>query len=113
MVKRRRTLERDWLDLTRKRMPETARSRGWPIRQDHCFQRVLLDNACGGVWYDHVLGRHAYACASRDILERALALGKAALAGEADMDELNRRSLDWRKARSTRLGPLEGETADP
>ena len=105
MAKRRRTLERDWLLLTRERMPRAARAMGWPVHEDHCFQRVLLDNACGGVWYDHVLGRPAYACAARSQLEAALALGEAALAGEADLAELNARSLAWRRARRGSAGP--------
>jgi hypothetical protein len=113
MAKRRGTLERDWLELTQRRMPRAARGRGWPIWQDHCFQRVLLDNACGGVWYDHILGRPAYACAARAQLERAVALGEAALAGEADLSELNRRSLAWRRARSAPAGPLEGALGNP
>jgi hypothetical protein len=73
-----------------------AASRGWPIRLDHCFQRVLLDHAFGGAWYDHVAGRPAYRAAAADALARAVALGEAALAGTQDMSTLNARSLAWR-----------------
>ena len=31
----------------------------WPVSEDHCFQRIVLDNVCGGVWYEH-LDRPAY-----------------------------------------------------
>ncbi|MEM9798563.1 MAG: GCN5-related N-acetyltransferase [Pseudomonadota bacterium] len=92
----RDALEARWLDLTRREMPAAAGSHGWPVRFDHCFQRILLDNAVGGVWYDVIPKRPAYAHAPDDVLNRAVALGEAALAGQADLRVLNRRSLDWR-----------------
>lgn len=92
----RAALEARWLDLTRRTLPAVARERGWPVAADHCFQRILLDNAFGGVWYDHVAGRPAYAHADPVALARAVALGEAALAGQADLADLNHRSLAWR-----------------
>lgn len=85
-----------WLELTRRELPALAATRSWPVRADHCFQRILLDNAFGGVWYDHVAGRPAYVHADPAALARAVALGEAAIAGTVDLGELNRRSLDWR-----------------
>jgi len=92
----RAALEARWLDLTRHALPQVARARGWPVVADHCFQRILLDNGFGGVWYDHVVGRPAYAHADAAALERAVALGEAALAGAVDLAALNRQSLTWR-----------------
>ncbi|MEH3034965.1 MAG: GCN5-related N-acetyltransferase [Sphingomonas adhaesiva] len=92
----RTTLERDWLRLTRELLPGLAQARGWPVSADHCFQRIMLDNACGGRWYDHIAGRPAYTHAPVDTLARAIALGEAAIRGEADLTALNRRSLAWR-----------------
>ena len=43
-----------WFALTRERLPALARERDWPVSEDHCFMRILLDNACGGVWRDFV-----------------------------------------------------------
>ena len=88
--------ERRWLALTRETLPALARERGWPVRADHCFQRILLDQACGGRWYDHIAGRPAYRHASDAVLERAVALAEAAVAGELDLHDLNRQSLAWR-----------------
>lgn len=85
-----------WLALTRRELPALAVERCWPVRADHCFQRILLDNAFGGIWYDHVAGRPAYAHADPAALARAVALGEAAITGTVDLVELNRRSLDWR-----------------
>jgi hypothetical protein len=97
MFNRRKDLEVRWLELTREALPMLAAGRGWPVNQDHCFQRILLDNAFGGCWYDHVNGRPAYAKAPEDALARAVALGEACADGTADLAELNRRSLAWRK----------------
>ena len=84
-----------WFALTREALPALAPARRWPVRFDHCFQRILLDNAVGGPWRDHIAAP-AYRSAADDVLARALALGEAALLGEADLAELNRRSLAWR-----------------
>ena len=92
----RADLEARWLELTREIMPELAAERCWPIRNDHCFQRVLLDNACGGTWYAYISKRPAYRRADAATLERAIALGEAVVTGDADLDELNRRSRQWR-----------------
>ena len=95
----RPALEARWLDLTRRILPGLAAERRWPVRADHCFQRILLDNAFGGVWYDFVPRRPAYAHAEMAALARAVALGEAVAAGTADLADLNRRSLVWRRAR--------------
>ncbi|WP_242008370.1 GCN5-related N-acetyltransferase [Sphingomonas ginsenosidivorax] len=89
------------LTLTRETLPGLAAARRWPVRADHCFQRILLDAACGGRWYDHILARPAYRHAPPEILARAIALGDAVIAGTEDLHALNRRSLAWRgKTRS-------------
>ncbi|WP_108783205.1 GCN5-related N-acetyltransferase [Pontivivens insulae] len=92
----REMLEQRWLQLTREVLPEVARARGWPVHLDHCFQRVLLDHACGGVWYDTIAQRPAYAHAPEAILRAAVETGEAALRGEADLPAMNRASLSWR-----------------
>ena len=93
----RAALEAGWLDLTRRELPELAAVRGWPVRADHCFQRTLLDNAVGCVWYAAIPARPAYRHADDDVLRRAIDLGRAAIARTADLAVLNRRSLAWRR----------------
>lgn len=97
----RPAIEARWLELTRDQLPTEAPSRRWPVRADHCFQRIFLDNACSGVWYDHIPGRPAYAHASTPLLCEAIRLADAVLAGEADLHALNRRSLAWRRQRTS------------
>ena len=84
------------MTLTRETMPRVAADRGWPVHLDHCFQRILLDHACGGRWYDHIEGRPAYRAASDAVLSRAVATGEAAVSGLVDLSALNAQSLRWR-----------------
>ncbi|GAA3699652.1 hypothetical protein GCM10022268_07250 [Sphingomonas cynarae] len=100
----RLALEAECLHLTRVYLPALATARGWPIRADHCFQRILLDHSYGGCWYDHVTGRPAFAHADTAALMRAVSLGRAAIAGDADMAMLNRQSLIWRRKPASRAG---------
>ena len=90
------TLQARWLHLTRATLPTLARARAWPVRNDHCFQRILLDHAVGGCWYDHIAGRPAYRHIAPDRLAAAVALGEAVAAGTADLHALNAQSLQWR-----------------
>lgn len=97
----RTALEAAWLHLTRKQLPALAADRGWPISADHCFQRILLDHAVGGRWYDHIEGLPAYRHLDDDRLAAAIALGRAAIADEVGMHALDQQSLAWRgKARA-------------
>ena len=92
----RDALEARWLDLTRSVLPGLAAVRGWPVAADHCFQRILLDAATGGVWYDAIPGRPAFRAASAAQLATAVALAEDAAAGRCDLVALNAQSLAWR-----------------
>ncbi|MEL6708341.1 MAG: GCN5-related N-acetyltransferase [Pseudomonadota bacterium] len=91
----REALVERWFALTRERLPALAKTNDWPVSEDHCFMRILLDNTCGGVWRDFVKAP-AYRHAPSEVLERAIALGEAVERGEADVWALNARSLAWR-----------------
>ena len=86
-----------YLTLNRDVMPDMARDKalGWPVVNDHCFQRIVLDHVCGGVWYDH-LERPAYKHLSVDQAHAAVRLCEGIIAGEADLHAMNRQSLIWR-----------------
>ncbi|GAC1346491.1 MAG: hypothetical protein NVSMB18_28890 [Acetobacteraceae bacterium] len=85
-----------WLELTRTILPGLAAGHGWPIRFDHCFMRVMLDNAVGGVWH-HSIPRPAIRHLAAAQLDAAIALAEAVLHDPALLPDLNRRSLAWRK----------------
>ncbi len=93
-----------YLHLTRTVMPALAQSskRHWPVRNDHCFQRIVLDTICGGVWYDHI-ARPAYKHLSQTQAMHAVQLCDLIIANKTDLDVLNQQSLAWRvKCRPTR-----------
>ncbi|MES2754545.1 MAG: GCN5-related N-acetyltransferase [Pseudomonadota bacterium] len=94
----RAALEARWLELTRTTLPALAATRAWPVSADHCFQRILLDAATGGCWYDAIAGRPAYRAASAVQLERAVELAEAVAAGRSELGALNARSLAWHRA---------------
>lgn len=95
----RADLESRWLILTRETLPALAVAPGWPVRADHCFQRILLDHVCGGVWYEYVTGRPAYRHLDDARLGRAVETAEAVAAGAADLHRLNAESLNYRSKR--------------
>ncbi len=95
MQDERAKLEARWFALTRETMPAVAKARDWPVHLDHCFQRILLDNAVGGPWRN-AIAAPAYRNATGQQLSAAIALGEAALEGDVDLPALNRQSLVWR-----------------
>jgi hypothetical protein len=91
-------LERRYLELVRRQLPVAAREGGWVLRDDHCFGRVLLDDAEGACWYD-VLDRRrtAFRQLDDDQLAGAVALAERLLVdGDPLLRELDARSLAWR-----------------
>ena len=69
--------------------------RNWPVREDHCFQRIVLDTICSGVW-DEQLARPAYKHLTNDQAFRAVKLCQDIAEGRADLKQLNQQSLIWR-----------------
>ncbi|ELZ46991.1 hypothetical protein C464_10059 [Halorubrum coriense DSM 10284] len=72
----------------------------WPIRADHCFARVVLDNVFGGPWDEHVSGRPAYERLSVAELEAAVEIADVMLAeGRPAVERYDENSLRWRGER--------------
>ena len=91
------TLIATYMHLTKEVLPSLARNdqTNWPMSKDHCFQRVVLDHVCGGVWYDHLV-RPAYKHLTNDQAQRAVRMCQDIVEGKADLRELNQQSLIWR-----------------
>ena len=89
-----------YMHLTKEILPSLARSSGqdWPVREDHCFQRIVLDTICGGVWYEH-LDRPAYKNLTHDQAQLAVDLCHEIAEGHVDLRQLNNQSLIWRGKR--------------
>ncbi|HEY0239228.1 MAG TPA: hypothetical protein VGC37_11295 [Friedmanniella sp.] len=80
-------------------LPAAAGRDGWSLRLDHCFGRVLLDDAVGGCWYDHLDRRAGAAYRQLDDrqLATAVALGERLLTeGDPLLRTLDSQSLAWR-----------------
>lgn len=92
-------LVEQYLDLTRHLLPQAASRGHWPIRDDHCFMRVLLDHLFGCCWYDFLDSRRAaYRQLSDDQLRRAIDMGHRMLSdGVPLVSEMNAQSLAWRR----------------
>ncbi|EMC96980.1 hypothetical protein BAUCODRAFT_53779, partial [Baudoinia panamericana UAMH 10762] len=91
-----------WNDLYKKRLPALAKARDpvqqhWPVHLDHCFARIVLDNAVGKdrPWSD-AIDQPAVKHMTEAQLQAAIALGEKLATGEANLDELNERSLQLR-----------------
>lgn len=84
-----------WRKLVEQTLPELAPTRDWPIHLDHCFARVLLDNAVGGPWRD-AIPAPAWKNTPEPTLQKAIALGEGVIDGTQDLHALNARSLMWR-----------------
>ncbi|OYR54847.1 hypothetical protein DJ71_27135 [Halorubrum sp. E3] len=80
-------------------LPQEARSQGsWPIEDDHCFARVVLDNLYQDRWDAHIEKRPAYKQLSPSELRDAIRIAEQLLeTGAPLVDELNQRSLEWRR----------------
>ena len=91
------TLIATYMHLTKEVLPSLARSdrADWPVSEDHCFQRIVLDHVCGGAWYAH-LGRPAYKHLTNDQAQRAVELCQGIIEGREDLRQMNQQSLIWR-----------------
>ena len=86
-----------YIYFTKEVLPALARSglRNWPVSADHCFQRIVLDHVCDGVWYEYI-DRPAYKNFTKDQAQRAVKLCEDIADGCLDLRKLNQQSLIWR-----------------
>lgn len=99
-------LREQWDHLYRTQLPALAKAKDaaqpkWPVQLDHCFARIILDNAVGKdrPW-NQVLKSPAYKNMSREQLDSAIALGEKLSKGEEDLVALDERSLSLRGKKS-------------
>jgi hypothetical protein len=94
-----------WFQLTRCRMPAMAAEHRWPIRLDHCFMRVCLDEALGAPW-PQVVRRPAIHTMKVEQLAAAVRVAEALVRRPDRLAALNERSLQGRRmARRLALRP--------
>ena len=86
-----------YLELTRVELPAEARKRGWPVTEDHCFMRILLDRLFGDCWYHHLDTRlTAYKQLNDKQLRRCIAMAEQLLAADVNvLQQWDCQSLTW------------------
>ncbi len=96
---RRETLLRRYRSLVDDELPAAARAGRWSLRLNHCFGRVLLDDAVGGCWYDHLDRRAGPAYRQLDDAQLAGAVERGErllVEGDELLRIMDARSLAWR-----------------
>lgn len=94
-------LQQKWKKLYAQDLPAMAKARDekqkWPVHLDHCFARIILDNAVGKdrPWTE-VVKSPAYKHMSEQQLKNAIKLGESIADGSEDINPLNERSLELR-----------------
>ncbi|KAL9590443.1 MAG: hypothetical protein Q9179_007972, partial [Wetmoreana sp. 5 TL-2023] len=95
-------LHAEWRKLYGETLPSLALSksptqRPWPVHLDHCFARIILDNAVGnGEPWTSKLKSPAVKNMTAAQLEKCIALGKAIADGKEDLASLDAKSLEAR-----------------
>lgn len=110
-------LQSDYNALIQTHLPRLARSNHptqthWPVSQNHCFARIILDNAVGVTkpWH-HAVKAPALHNMTAPQLRDATALGRAIADGSRDLAELDSASLAMR-GRSKAGGAKRKRAAD-
>ncbi|KAI7562791.1 hypothetical protein KC317_g8176, partial [Hortaea werneckii] len=108
-------LRQRWNELYKQRLPALAKARDpvqstWPVFLDHCFARIVLDNAIGKdkPWTEAIKSP-AVKNMSEDQLTSAIDLAEGLASGKADLVALDERSLEVRGKRSKKRKG-EGDT---
>lgn len=94
-----KNLHEEYLHLTNEMLPSLAKQRKFPVRFNHCFQRIILDNLFGCCWYDALDKSQgaAYKQLNKNQLETAISLAKQIISRPDEyIEELNNNSLHWR-----------------
>ncbi len=92
-------LRQRYLQLTNETLPQLAGERQFPVRFNHCFQRIVLDNLFERCWYEALDRRAgaAYKQLTAKQLKGAIAIAEAITEKpDSYIYELNQNSLRWR-----------------
>lgn len=96
------SLQQTWKQIYASTLPSLAKSKSavqskWPVSLDHCFARIILDNAIGidAPWHTK-LKAPAYRNMTPIQLSDAIGLAREIECGKKSLVELNERSLQLR-----------------
>ncbi|EDX87003.1 hypothetical protein S7335_4710 [Synechococcus sp. PCC 7335] len=90
-------LREHYLSLINEQLPNRAKQVSMPVRFNHCFARIVLDNLFEGCWYDSLSRKlPAYKQLNEEQLVRAIAIAQQMLTDSKSVTWLNENSLRWR-----------------
>ncbi|EGP84874.1 uncharacterized protein MYCGRDRAFT_94925 [Zymoseptoria tritici IPO323] len=111
-------LQSRWKHLYHTHLPALAKTRApaqptWPVYLDHCFARIVLDNAVGKdkPWTE-VVKAPAIKNMTEAQLGDAIRLAEEVVSGEADLVELDERSLRLRGKKGKKRKGSVGEEGE-
>ncbi|KAK5958054.1 hypothetical protein OHC33_001244 [Knufia fluminis] len=112
-------LRQTWTSLYKTTLPHLARTKSptqpvWPVTLDHCFARIILDNTVGGgtQQWDKVIAKPAVRNMSAMQLRDAIEMGERIKAGDVDLVELDRVSLEVRGKNEGKYGDKKRKRND-
>ena len=92
-------LRAKYLRLVNKELPAEAKQRSSPVRVNHCFARIILDNLFNCCWYEKLDRQKdaAYKQLNSEQLHQAIDLAEAIInRPDTYIQQLNQNSLRWR-----------------
>lgn len=88
-----------YLKLVNQELPTLAKQRQFPVKFNHCFARIILDNLFGCCWYEAIDRQKgaAYKQLSIEQLQEAIEIAEAIIdRPDSYIQQLNLNSLRWR-----------------
>ncbi len=111
-------LRKQWTYLYHQYLPELAKAKDsnqprWPVHLDHCFARIVLDNAVGmdKPWTEAIKSP-AVRNMTVQQLQAAIALAQQIAQGQANLVDLDERSLQLRGKASKKRKADDGTKAE-
>ena len=92
-------LRTEYLKLVNEELPAQAKQRDFPVRFNHCFARIILDNLLGCCWYEKIDRKKgaAYKQLSVEQLQKAIEMAETIIdSPDSYIQQLNQNSLRWR-----------------
>lgn len=90
-------LKEQYLLLINQQLPARAKQGDLPVRFNHCFARIVLDNLFGGCWYQFLSRKiPAYRQLDEAQMQAAIAIAQSMLQHPEKARLLNENSLRWR-----------------
>jgi O-6-methylguanine DNA methyltransferase len=100
-----------WKTLYSQTLPDLAKARDpaqlkWPVTLDHCFARIILDNAIGmgEQQWDKVIKKPAVKNMTEEQLQAAIELGEMIMSGATNLEVLDEISLSCRGKNEGKYG---------